>query len=401
MSHRKFEHPRQCSLAYLPKRRTKHHRGRVRHWPKDDKSKPVHLTAFMGYKAGMTHCVKYQERREGKKIIKKDVVHACSVVECPPMKVIGLVGYIETPRGLRTLSTVWAQTIEPEVKRRFYRNYSQASKNAFKQYVERFRVPESDPKSIKRDLDRMKKYCTTIRVICATQLKKLNLRQIKSHIMEIQLNGGDVAAKVDFAHGKLEQEIKISEIFEQSECIDTIGVTRGKGTQGVIKRFRVTRLQRCSHRGLRKVACIGAWHPSAVKWTVARRGQLGYHSRTELNKKIYRVGAGAVSQNATDNAMCEADAVEKNITPLGGFPHYGEVNEDFLLIKGGVMGTRKRPLILRKSIFATTKSWQTEKIDVKFIDTSSKIGHGRFQTAKEKDKILGPLASKRREGETA
>merc|ERR1711865_851883 len=82
MSHRKFEHPRQASLAFLPKRRTKHHRGRVRHWPKDDKKKPVHLTAFMGYKAGMTHCVKYQERREGKKIIKKDVVHATSVVEC-------------------------------------------------------------------------------------------------------------------------------------------------------------------------------------------------------------------------------------------------------------------------------------------------------------------------------
>jgi len=138
-----------------------------------------------------------------------------------------------------------------------------------------------------------------------------------------------------------------------SECIDTIGVTRGKGTQGVIKRFRVTRLQRCSHRGIRKVGCIGAWHPSAVKWTVARRGQLGYHSRTELNKKIYRVGSGS----SPNNAMCENDAVEKTITPLGGFPHYGEVNEDFLLIKGGVTGTRKRPLILRKSIFATTKNW--------------------------------------------
>jgi large subunit ribosomal protein L3e len=55
--------------------------------------------------------------------------------------------------------------------------------------------------------------------------------------------------------------------------------------------------------------------------------------------------------------MCEADAVEKNITPLGGFPHYGEVNQDFLLIKGGVIGTKKRPIIIRKSIFATTKSW--------------------------------------------
>jgi len=175
--------------------------------------------------------------------------------------------------------------------------------------------------------------------------------------MEIQVNGGkDVAAKVDWAYGKFEQEVRVSEVFEQSECIDTVGVTRGKGTQGVIKRFRVTRLQRCSHRGIRKVACIGAWHPSAVKWTVARRGQLGYHSRTQLNNKIYRIGAGSAG-GATNNAYCEADAVEKNITPLGGFPHYGEVNEDFVLIKGGVMGTRKRPVVLRKSIFATTKSW--------------------------------------------
>ena len=176
MSHRKFEHPRQCSLAYLPKRRTKHHRGRVRHWPKDDKSKPVHLTAFMGYKAGMTHVVKYQERREGKKVIKKDVVHAASVVECPPMKVIGCVGYVETPRGLRTLATVWAGQIDTDVKRRFYKNWHAAKKTAFKNYADRYKVDDKDPKSYKRDLDRIKKYCTTVRVICTTQLNKLNLR---------------------------------------------------------------------------------------------------------------------------------------------------------------------------------------------------------------------------------
>ena len=81
-----------------------------------------------------------------------------------------------------------------------------------------------------------------------------------------------------------------------------------------------------------------------------------YHSRTEMNKKIYRVGAGAVN-GVDNNATTEADAVTKNITPMGGFPHYGEVNEDFVLVKGGVMGTRKRPVTLRKSIFPTVKSW--------------------------------------------
>jgi len=50
MSHRKFEAPRHGSLQYLPKKRTKSHRGRIRSFPKDDASKPCHITAFMGYK---------------------------------------------------------------------------------------------------------------------------------------------------------------------------------------------------------------------------------------------------------------------------------------------------------------------------------------------------------------
>ena len=145
MSHRKFEHPRQCSLAYMPKRRTKHHRGRVRHWPKDDKSKPVHLTAFMGYKAGMTHVVKVQERREGKKLVQRDWVHSVSVVETPPMKVIGFVGYVQTPRGLRALATVWAQHLDDEVKRRFYKNWARAKKTAFSKYADKYKEGAKRP----------------------------------------------------------------------------------------------------------------------------------------------------------------------------------------------------------------------------------------------------------------
>ena len=178
--------------------------------------------------------------------------------------------------------------------------------------------------------------------------------------------------------------------------IDTIGVTRGKGTAGVVKRFGVTRMPRKTHRGLRKVGCIGAWHPAAVKWTVARTGQLGYHHRTELNKKVYRIGAGAV-RGVKNNATTEADAIEKNITPLGGFPHYGVVNNDFLMVKGGIVGTRKRPITLRKSLLTQTNTAATESIEVKFIDTSSKLGHGKYQTAEEKDKFLGPLASKNKQ----
>jgi len=59
-------------------------------------------------------------------------------------------------------------------------------------------------------------------------------------------------------------------------------------------------------------------------YSVPRAGQNGYHHRTEVNKKIYRIGKGGDEKNAST----ENDVSQKKITPLGGFPHYGIVNED-------------------------------------------------------------------------
>jgi large subunit ribosomal protein L3e len=397
---RKFEHPRNGHLGYLPKRRTKNHKGKIRSFPRDDQSQKPHLTAFMGYKAGMTHVVRYMEKREGKAggkivLIKKDVVEPVTVIETPPIKVVGMVGYIETPRGLRALTTVWAQHLPQNVLRRFYKNYYCAKKTAFSKYAQKWKAGLNSKENVNRDMLRIRKYCSTIRVICASQIDKLHLRQKKAHLMEIQVNGGSATDKLNFATSKLEQEISVGEVFAQNEMIDTIGVTRGHGTQGVIKRFGVTKLPRKTRRGNRKVACIGAWHPSAVKWTVARAGNDGYFHRTHLNQKIYRIGSGAV-RGINNNASTETDAHVKNITPLGGFPHYGVVNEDFLLLRGQVMGPRKREITLRKSLLAQTKTFATQNVEIKFIDTSSKIGHGKYQTIEEKDKFLGPLASKQR-----
>jgi large subunit ribosomal protein L3e len=114
MSHRKFEAPRHGSLGFLPRKRTSHHRGRIRKFPKDDASKPCHLTAFLGYKAGMTHIMREANKPQAK-IHKKEVVEAVTVIETPPLVVVGLVGYVETPKGLRTLSTVWAEHLDDQV----------------------------------------------------------------------------------------------------------------------------------------------------------------------------------------------------------------------------------------------------------------------------------------------
>jgi len=313
------------------------------------------------------------------------------------LKVIGLVGYVETPRGLRALSSVWAQNLSDNVRRRFYKNWMQAKRKAFSKYVDKKYKSEKGSKGhVDRDIARIKKYASTVRVLCATQQHLLKMRQQKAHVMEIQVNGGDTAAKVKWAQDHFEQEITVGEVFEKNECVDTIGVTKGHGTKGVTYRYGVKKLKRKTHRGLRRIGCIGAWHPAAVKWTVGRVGQTGYHSRTEINKKIYHIGAGA-GKGVKDNATCPADAVEKNITPMGGFPHYGVVNQDYILMKGQIMGTKKRGITLRKSIFPCTKNWMTEQIDLKFIDTASKMGHGRWQTSEEKDKFLGPLARRNKD----
>ncbi len=120
---------------------------------------------------------------------------------------------------------------------------------------------------------------------------------------------------------------------------------------GVTSRWHTKKLPRKTHKGLRKVACIGAWHPSRVQFTVARAGQKGFHHRTEMNKKIYRIGEGIHIKDGkkiVNNAATEYDLTEKSITPMGGFPHYGEVNNDFVMIKGCCVGPKKRVLTLRK-----------------------------------------------------
>ncbi|GLB33426.1 putative 60S ribosomal protein L3 [Lyophyllum shimeji] len=377
MSHRKYEAPRHGSLGFLPKKRSARHRGKVKSFPKDDPKKPVHLTAFMGYKAGMTHVVRDLDR-PGSKMHKREVVEAVTIIETPPLIVVGLVGYVETPRGLRTLTTVWASHLSDEVKRRFYKNWYRSKKKAFTRYAKKH--AEDGGKSVARELERIRKYCTVVRVLAHTQIRKTGLSQKKAHLMEIQVNGGSVADKVEFAQGLFEKPVEVGSLFEQDEVVDVIAVTKGHGFEGVTHRWGTKKLPRKTHKGLRKVACIGAWHPSNVMFSVARAGQNGYHHRTELNKKIYRIGSGTDEANAST----ESDITKKAITPMGGFPHYGIVKNDYLMLKGSIPGTKKRVITIRKSLMVHTSRRDLEKVQLKFIDTSSKFGHGSFQTFEEK-----------------
>merc|ERR1711890_142236 len=67
------------------------------------------------------------------------------------------------------------------------------------------------------------------------------------------------------------------------------------------------------------------------------------------------------------------------------------VNNDFVLLKGSIPGTKKRVVTLRKSLYVDTSRRALEKVNLKWIDTSSKFGKGRFQTPAEKHAFLGTL----------
>lgn len=92
-----------------------------------------------------------------------------TIIEAPPMIVVGVVGYVKTPRGLRSLSTVWAQHLNEEVKRRFYKNWCKSKKRAFSKYSKKYESEEGK-KDIVSQLEKMKKYCTVIRVLAHTQV---------------------------------------------------------------------------------------------------------------------------------------------------------------------------------------------------------------------------------------
>ena len=113
--------------------------------------------------------------RPGAKLHKKEIVEAVTIVDTPPMIAVGLVGYIETPRGLRSLTTVWAEHLSDEIKRRFYKNWYKCKKKAFTKSCTKW-ADDLGKKEIEKELAQMKKYCSVIRLIVHTQMKILRRR---------------------------------------------------------------------------------------------------------------------------------------------------------------------------------------------------------------------------------
>ena len=129
-----------------------------------------------------------------------------------------------------------------------------------------------------------------VRLIVATQPSMVKSIPGKTpEIMEMSLTGNDNTAKLDWASERLGGEIDVSDVWQAGQDVDVVGVTKGKGWQGAVKRWGVKILSHKNSKRRRQAGNLGDFGTGYVRKTVPQAGQMGYHQRTELNKRILRI----------------------------------------------------------------------------------------------------------------
>ncbi len=347
MGARKKHAPRRGSLGLRPRKRASRLVPRVKSWPEIVSENPLPL-AFLVYKAGMTHAFIIDDT-PGSMTHGREIFIPITVLEAPPMIAVALRVYGYDPNiGLYTLGEAWAQ---PETLINQY-------KLDINRAIPRLRFPDTE-KAVKR-LEEKLSDIYDVRIIAATQPRLVGgLSKKKPDLIEIKIGGGKgLEERFSYAVKILGGEIKITDVFKEGQLVDVIAVTRGKGFQGVIKRFGVKELPRWHKHRKGSRSGPGTRGPATTfSWSeVPQPGQMGYHRRTEYNKRIIKIGENGLE-----------------VTPAGGFLHYGIVRNTYVLLAGSVPGTPKRPIVLRHPVRPT---WTPEAPPrITFISLQSKQGN--------------------------
>jgi large subunit ribosomal protein L3 len=247
----------------------------------------------------------------------QEIAVPATVVETPPIFVCAVRFYGKTPRGLATLSEVWGSGLPKELSRKI----ALPKKQDF-------------PKSVERAESLLKEgKVADIRVLVCTQPWKGNTPKKRPELIEIRVGGSSLEERWNYSKELLGKEVKVSEIFKEGEYVDVLAITKGKGFQGPVKRWGIKKLPRKTKGGVRQVGSIGPWSPARIMWTVPAAGQMGYHQRTEFNKRILKIGNDG-----------------REVTPQGGFLRYGPLKSDYVVIAGSIPGPTKRLVHLRQPV---------------------------------------------------
>ena len=310
-----FNWPRRGSMAFYPRVRAKKQTPSIRASGKEAKA-----LSFLCYKVGMTQ-VTGRNAHKASPSFGQDVIIPATIVECPALKVLGIRAYVKDEIGYTALGDALTDNFEKELKRKILNFKTKSEKNAKKEVKEQ--------KTTIADFEKEMEKIVYFTLLVYTQPKSIDLKK-KPDVIEVNI-GGEKDAQFNYAKEILGKEINIEDVFSEGTFLDIRGVTKGKGFQGVIKRFGV-RIQRPKAKTRRIVGSISPWNPSTVMFTVPRPGQMGSHNRTEHNKKILKI----------------SDDI-KAVNGLSGFSGYGNVAGKYMVIAGSIPGVSKRCLAIRTS----------------------------------------------------
>ena len=305
--------PRAGSRAFWPRKRAKRIYPRMKHSgelerikKKMGSTKPVE---FAGYKAGMTHVI-FSDMKKKSVTHGMEVSKAVSVIECPPLFVFGIKLYTRENNSYRDAGMVWAKDLKKDITRKLD-------------------VPKK-AKSQFSDFDGRLGELADIRLLVQTQPRETGIGKKKPEVFELDLSGS-TEENWKYAKEKLGKEIDVSEVFSEGEYLDMKAVTKGKGSQGPVKRFNIKVRSRKNKGKMRHVGNLGAYTPARVlPGAIAQAGQMGFQNRTEFNKRLIKIG-------------------KDGVRVAGGFVNYGEVRKNYVLIEGSVPGSKKRLVFFRKS----------------------------------------------------
>lgn len=325
----KEHQPHSGSMQVWPRKRAAKQQARIRSWV----APAGKLGCFAGYKVGMTH-LHLVDSRKTAKTKGMELMTAATIIECPPMRVIGIRCYGKDKiyaYGERPLNDIVVKGT-PDLSRVFPVTKKEQPKMDFK--------PEQ---------------YTDVRVLVQTQPNLTSVKK-RPEVFEVSI-GGTIAQKIAWAQEKLGKDIHPNDVFTEGQQVDAHSVTIGKGLQGPVKRFGVSIRHHKSEKTKRGPGSLGAWKGQGhMMYRVAHAGQMGYHLRTEWNKWLLKM-----------------DTQPKNINPVDGFKRYGMVKNPYILVKGSVGGPAKRLIKLTHPQRPTTRI-PSEAPAIKYVSVTPKQG---------------------------
>lgn len=245
----------------------------------------------------------------------KQLVSLGTVLATPPATVIGVRGYSNTHDGQNAEFDIYAKEMPKKISK----------------YVQLKSADDAQKKA-----EAMIRRIDKLFVLLAVTPEDAKTGQKTPYIFESAVNGGSVEEQLKYASDLLGKQVGIGQVFKTGAEVDVAAITKGKGWQSVIKRYGAKRKQHKSRKSVREIGSLGPISPQYVMYTVPRAGQMGFHQRTEYNKRIM--------------IMDNTGETKHQINPDGGYNHFGMVDGDYVIIKGSVPGTVRRMIKMRAPV---------------------------------------------------